>query len=67
MRCGYVLIAMLAMPLAAHGDLLSDGGVSAAEIAARTPIAAAGSHARSPWAGPGLPPRGANVRIARPA
>jgi Putative bacterial sensory transduction regulator len=34
MRCVYVLMAMLAIPLTAHGDLLADGGVSAAEVAA---------------------------------
>jgi len=34
MRCVYVLMAMFAIPLTAHGDLLPDGGVSAAEVAA---------------------------------
>ncbi|MGD0432932.1 MAG: YbjN domain-containing protein [Acetobacteraceae bacterium] len=34
MRCVYVLIAMIALPLAARGTLLPDGGVSAPEVAA---------------------------------
>ena len=34
MRFAFILIAMLAIPLTAQGDLLPDGGVSAAEVAA---------------------------------